>query len=151
VRYDGTDKLRAFPLPELAGRVEWVPVCPEVEVGMPVPREAVHLERRGGRIRMIGVDSRVDHTDAMASWARVRVARLAPLDLAGFVLKANSPSCGLDTVPLVEATGAPLGSTSGLFAAALRSAFPAMPIEDEVRLSDPAVRRTFVARVLRTV
>jgi uncharacterized protein YbbK (DUF523 family) len=150
VRYDGADKGRAFPVAELAGLVEWVPVCPEVEVGMPVPREPVRLERRDGRVRMIGVESRADHTDAMEAWARRRVARLAPLALAGFVLKANSPSCGVDTVPLVEPTGSPIASTSGLFAAALRAALPSLPIEDEVRLADPAVRASFVARIRRT-
>jgi uncharacterized protein YbbK (DUF523 family) len=149
VRYDGTDKGRAFPVPELLGRVEWVPVCPEVEVGMPVPREPVRLERRGGRIRMIGVESRADHTDAMETWARNRAARLAALGLAAFVLKANSPSCGLDTVPLVQATGSPLTSTSGLFAVALRAALPTLPIEDELRLADPAIRAAFVEEVLK--
>jgi uncharacterized protein YbbK (DUF523 family) len=147
VRYDGTDKGRVFPLPELLDLVEWVPVCPEVEMGMPVPREPVRLERRGGRIRMIGVDTRTDHTEAMETWALGRVARLAPLGLSAFVLKANSPSCGVATVPLVEPAGTPLGSTSGLFAAALAAAFPDLAIEDEVRLADPAVRAAFVARV----
>ena len=136
VRYDGGHK-RSRAVADLVGpEVDWVPVCPEVEVGMPVPREPVALS--GPEPRMIGVRSGADHTEAMLRFAEARVAALGPLD--GYVLKSRSPSCGLDDVP-----GSPTGS--GLFAAALRRLRPDLPLADELALEDEARRAAFLAAV----
>src|SRR4051812_947776 len=90
VRFDGGHKKDAFLTGVLAPHVEWVPVCPEVEVGMGTPRETLRLVRENGRIRMMTTRSLVDHTDAMNAWARRRVEALAREDLDGYVLKKDS-------------------------------------------------------------
>lgn len=136
VRYDGRHK-RSSAVVDLVGpEVDWVAVCPEVEVGMPVPREPVVLT--GEQPRMIGAITRTDHTDAMLRFAEARIAALGPLD--GYVLKSRSPSCGLEAVP-----GSPTGS--GLFAAALRRLRPDLPLVEETALEEETGRRAFLAAV----
>jgi uncharacterized protein YbbK (DUF523 family) len=136
VRYDGRHK-RSRAVVELVGpEVDWVAVCPEVEVGMPVPREPVVLT--GDRPRMVGAATGTDHTDAMLRFAEARIAALGPLD--GYVLKSRSPSCGLTDVP-----GSPTGS--GLYAATLRRLRPELPLIDEVALDDEPRRRSFLDAV----
>ena len=135
VRYDGGHK-RSSAVVDLVGpEVEWIPVCPEVEVGMPVPREPVVLTGAG---RMVGATSGTDHTDAMLGVAEARIAALGPLD--GYVLKSRSPSCGLEGVP-----GSPTGS--GLYAAALRRLRPDLPLAEETWLEDETRRRAFLDAV----
>lgn len=153
VRYDGGDK-RDQRLIEAFGRlVEWVPVCPEFELGLGVPREPIRLVRTGSRaIRLLGVNSGTDHTAAMRQYAKQRLDALATLDLCGYILKSDSPSCGLRDVPLAAADGTPAPdarehSSKGLFAAALVQRFPELPVEDEGRLAEPRVREEFLKRV----
>src|SRR5512137_569816 len=98
VRYDSGHKKDAFVTGSLGRFVEFVPVCPEVEVGMPVPRPSIRLERRGGEVRLVDPRHHVDHTDAMRRWAARRVAEIQGQDLCGFVLKKDSPSCGMERV-----------------------------------------------------
>lgn len=152
VRYDGGHK-REPALIDIAGQVEWVPVCPELEAGMGVPREPIHLllgrdaaADASPRIHAVEVRTGRDWTDRLEQWSRDRISDLAGLRLAGFVLKARSPSCGLRDVPIGGA-GDHASSGSGLFAAALVAAFPELPVEDEERLRDAAVLRGFLARV----
>jgi uncharacterized protein YbbK (DUF523 family) len=174
VRHDGGHKHEPTLLEAFAGQVEWVPVCPEIEVGMGVPREPILLMAAPDgvpsgteRARLVGADSGQDWTARMHDWARVRVVALAALNLSGFVLKSRSPSCGLRGVPIhghVQggAAGAGAGSQSpvsdrgrvvltptgrGLFAQALLDGMPRLPVEDEERLRDPSVRREFLVRV----
>lgn len=136
VRYDGRHK-RSRAVVELVGpEVDWIAVCPEVELGMPVPREPVVLT--GSQPRMVGATSGTDHTDAMIRFAEARIAALGPLD--GYVLKSRSPSCGLEAVP-----GSPTGS--GLFAAALRRLCPDLPLAEETALEDDDRRRAFLGAV----
>lgn len=144
VRYDGGHKLDPFVSGPLAEIADLVPVCPEVELGLGVPRPPVRLERAKGGVRMIGVETRVDHTAAMEAFAERRVAELESLDLGGYVFKKNSPSCGPEGVPI-------LGSTRpgrGLFAAALQDAMPLLPIVDEAGLLTHEGQDHFVERVL---
>ena len=142
VRYDGGHKHAGDLIAVLTASVELVPVCPEVEVGMGVPREPIQLVGRGGR-RLVGVVSGEDWTERMQAWARRRIEELTALDLSGFVLKARSPSCGLRDVPVQDAAPGP-----GMFAEALVTALPELPVEDEERLHDPQARERFLARVL---
>ena len=136
VRYDGRHK-RSRAVVELIGpEVDWVAVCPEVEVGMPVPREPVVLTGAGPRL--VGATSGIDHTDAMLRFAEARIAALEPLD--GYVLKSRSPSCGLAGVP-----GSPTGA--GLFAATLCRLCPDLPLAEETALEDEPRRRDFLAAV----
>src|SRR6188508_952592 len=129
VRFDGGHKRDRF-LTDVLGRfVEWVPVCPEVEVGMGVPRESVRLVRRGGQIRMIAERSGADHTDSMTSWARRRVRQLEAMELCGYILKKSSPSCGMERVRIYEANGMPSRAGRGLFADELIRHFGRLPVE----------------------
>ena len=150
VRFDGGHKRDAPLLEAFAPHVEWVRVCPEVEIGMGVPREPVRLVQSGGDLRMIAVHTGTDHTEAMRAFAARRVQALAAMDLRGYVLKSDSPSCGLHGVKVFDVNGGdaePIRRGTGLFAAALTSAFPDLPIAEERQLADPASRASFLDRV----
>ncbi len=147
VRFDGGHKHDRF-LTDLLGRyVEWVPVCPELEVGMGVPREAVRLEGEVDAPRMVGVRSGTDHTSAMTRFAAARVRQLAGLGLHGYVLKRASPSCGMERVRVYGKGAMPSRRGRGIFAAALMDALPLVPVEEEGRLTDPVLREGFIERV----
>jgi uncharacterized protein YbbK (DUF523 family) len=146
VRYDGGHKREAFLVEGLGRQVEWVPVCPEVEMGLGVPRPPMRLVLLGGETRLITPSTGADHTQAMHAWSAQRLDELAA-DLCGYVLKSRSPSCGLASVPLFDDRGDPAGETRGLFAAALLARFPDLPIEEETALADPARRADFLSRV----
>lgn len=143
VRWDGAARLEPWLRDVLGRHVELVRVCPEVEVGMGVPREPVDLVSLGGRVRMMAASGR-DWTEPMTALAARRIAGLPPLD--GHVFKARSPSCGLGSTPLRRARGTP-GRTSGLFAAAFVAARPFTPCVEETDLADPAGRAAFVERL----
>ncbi|HYB99531.1 MAG TPA: DUF523 and DUF1722 domain-containing protein [Candidatus Limnocylindrales bacterium] len=147
VRYDGGHKHDRYVTGVLGRYFRLVPVCPEVEAGMGVPREPVRLVRDGGRLRMLGVTSGCDHTRRMQLYARRRVAELDAMGLSGYVLKQGSPSCGMKRVRAYTTAGAPSAPSSGLFAAALLDAMPTLPLEEEGRLEDPGLRENFVERV----
>lgn len=147
VRWDGGHKLDDLLTGPLAGVFEYVPVCPEVELGLGTPREPIRLERGGDRVRLVAPGSGRDHTDAMRRLAERRVRELAALELCGFVLKQDSPSCGLEQVP-VWGSGAPSRDGRGAFAAVLTEALPLLPVVEEGQLRDPALRERFVAQVL---
>jgi uncharacterized protein YbgA (DUF1722 family)/uncharacterized protein YbbK (DUF523 family) len=146
-RYDGGHKHDRF-LTDILGRfVEWVPVCPEVELGMGIPREAIRLVRAGDDIRLIGERSQTDHTHAMRTWARKRVRQLEELELCGYVLKKDSPSCGMERVRVYDPNRMPAKTGRGIFAEALISHLECLPVEEEGRLNDARLRENFVERV----
>jgi uncharacterized protein YbgA (DUF1722 family)/uncharacterized protein YbbK (DUF523 family) len=147
VRYDGNHKRDSFLVDTLGPFVEWVPVCPEVESGMPVPRPPVRLARSGGALRMVEVDSGADHTRRMLDYSRRRVGELAERDLCGYVLKKASPSCGMERVKVWNAGGQATRDGRGLFASALIEAMDSLPVEEEGRLSDADLRENFVERI----
>jgi len=147
VRWDGGHKRDAFLVDRLAAFVEWVPVCPEAEIGLGIPRETIHLVRGGGALRLVGTRSGVDHGDAMRRWAALRLRELDRLDLCGYVLKKSSPSCGLERVPVRKPGGMPEKTGRGVFASALIEAAPALPVEEEGRLHDPRLRENWIERV----
>ena len=150
VRFDGGHKRDSF-LTETFGRfVEWVPVCPEVECGFGTPRPAMRLVRVNGSVRLLTVKTGVDLTAPLVEYAERRVAELSSEDLSGYVLKKDSPSCGMERVKVYDAHGAPDRSGRGLFATRLAERFRDLPIEEEGRLSDPALRENFVERVFGT-
>ncbi len=138
VRYDGAHKHAAWT-DDLADRVAWIPVCPEVGAGFGTPRPPVTLTGDPTAPRMVTVDGSRDVTDALLAFAAAELARLEPADLCGFVLKSKSPSCGLRDIP---AGGA------GLFARALARKFPDLPVADDVELATAAGRDEFLARVV---
>jgi uncharacterized protein YbbK (DUF523 family)/uncharacterized protein YbgA (DUF1722 family) len=147
VRYDGGHKLDVFLADVLGPHVEWVRVCPEVELGMGTPREPVRLVRTSRQLHMITVRTGVDYTASMNAWARERLDALARERLSGYVLKKDSPSCGPDGVKVFGSTGAARRTGRGLFAEALIRRFPNLPVADEGRLADPALRENFMERV----
>jgi len=147
VRYDGGHKRDAYLVETFGRYVEWVPVCPEVEMGLSVPRETLRLVRIQGDIRLIMPKTGADHTEAMCAYASRRIAEPAEEDLCGYILKKGSPSCGMERVRVFDARGVPAKSGRGLFAAALLEHFPLLPVEEEGRLSDPRRRENFVERV----
>ena len=149
VRYDGGHTHDAYLTDTLGQCVQWVPVCPEVECGLPVPREAMRLEGDPASPRLVTIRTHVDQTERMLSWARRRVEEIAREDLCGFVFKANSPSCGRECIPVYDARGMVQESGVGLFARALVDRFPLLPVEDGLRLHDPALRENFIERIFR--
>lgn len=148
VRFDGGHKRDPFLTGTLGRFVEWVRVCPEVEVGMGVPRETLRLVRVGADTRMITTRTGVDHTDRMRAFAARRTKALAALDLRGYVLKKDSPSCGMERVKVFDRAGQmPTRTGVGTYAAILKERFPTLPIEEEGRLQDPVLRENFIERV----
>lgn len=148
VRFDGGHKRDTFLLHTLGPHVEWVSVCPELEMGLGVPRETIHLTRdtAHGGVRLVTVKTRVDLTERMNDWARTRLDALANERLSGYVLKKDSPSCGMVRVRVHGSSGATRDGR-GLFAAALLERLPELPVEDEGRLCDPRLRENFIERI----
>jgi len=146
VRYDGGHKRDDFIVDVLGKYVEFVPVCPEVELGLGTPRETLRLIRRGDDVRMV-MASGGDHTDAMRKYARRRLDALAQSDLAGYILKKDSPSCGMARVKVYDDAGSPSRVGRGVFAEALLTRFPHLPVEEEGRLNDPRLRENFIERL----
>ena len=147
VRYDGGHKRDRFLTDLLAEFVEWVPVCPEVESGMGIPRPVLRLVAAPKGPRLVETRSGQDHTAAMQRFAQRRVRGLRALELSGYVLKKDSPSCGMARVKIYGEHGMPRREGRGLFAAALMEACPNLPVEEEGRLNDPALRENFIERV----
>ena len=147
VRYDGGHKRHLFLTDLLAPFVEWVPVCPEVEAGFGTPRESMRLVRDGDEVRLLTVRTKHDVTAQLQKAVAARVRQLAAVDLDGYVLKKDSPSCGLFRVKVYGASGAGERTGRGLFAAGLADAQPFLPLEEEGRLADPVLREAFIERV----
>ncbi|MCC6405590.1 MAG: DUF523 and DUF1722 domain-containing protein [Planctomycetes bacterium] len=147
VRWDGGHKRDRFLTDVLAGFVEWVDVCPEVGIGLGTPRETVHLLGRPEGPRLVGTKTGADHTEAMESFSRAKVDELAALDLAGYVLKSDSPSCGMERVRVYNHKGMAERRGTGAFARVLVERFPLLPIEEEGRLNDDVLRESFLDRV----
>lgn len=147
VRYNGGHQRDRFLCDQLAPWVEFVPVCPEVEIGLGTPRETLRLVRTDRGVRLVAPQSGQDHTDQLEEYARTRIEQLRALGICGFVLKRDSPSCGLDRIRVYSQTGAVVARDRGRFAAALLHSWPQLPVEEEGRLRDPVLREHFVERV----
>jgi uncharacterized protein YbbK (DUF523 family) len=148
VRFDGGHKRDDFLVDILGPFVQWVPVCPEVEFGLGTPRRSLRLLAGGDHIRMVEAPKRgadqspgADHTDAMRTWAKRRARSLEHEELCGYVLKKDSPSCGMERVKVYNSDGIATRGGRGLFAEALMRAYPALPVEEEGRLTDPICAR----------
>jgi uncharacterized protein YbbK (DUF523 family)/uncharacterized protein YbgA (DUF1722 family) len=147
VRYDGAEKRDPILLRAFGNHVEWVPVCPEVECGMTVPRDLMHLADDPDSPRLVTTATGEDQTERMQTWIRSRLDELAGCDLWGFVLKSRSPSCGTGAVPVLDATGEQAGEAAGLFAAAVAERFPLLPVADERSLRDDSMWDNFIERL----
>ncbi len=147
VRYDSGHKQDRWVTDVLGRFVEFVPVCPEVEIGLGVPREPIRLEGAGSRLRLVAPKSGADFTRTMSAYAEARAEKLSREHLCGFILKKDSPSCGLLRVRVYDRNGAASRRGRGLFAEALVERFPALPVEEEGRLNDARLRENFVTRI----
>jgi len=147
VRYDGGHKLDRFLTDTLGQYVQYVPVCPEVECGLGVPREAMHLEGNPDSPRLITSRTKQDMTDRMIQWALKRVIELEKEDLCGFIFKSDSPSSGMERVKVYNEKGMPVKKGTGMFAKIFMEHFPLFPVEDEGRLHDPGLRENFIERI----
>ncbi len=147
VRYDGGHKKDAFLTDTLGPFVEWVPVCPEVEIGLGIPRDTLRLAGDGAAPRLVVQKTGEDLTARMRRYAETKTRQLEALGLHGYVLKRASPSCGLFRVRVYRERGRPSGGGRGLYADALVRRFPTLPVEEEGRLSDASIRENFIERV----
>jgi uncharacterized protein YbgA (DUF1722 family)/uncharacterized protein YbbK (DUF523 family) len=147
VRYDGGHKLDRFLTDTLGQYVDYVPVCPEVECGLPVPRESMHLEGDPESPRLVTQRTRQDMTERMVSWAKKRVVELEKEGLYGFIFKSDSPSSGMERVRVYNKKGMPVKKGIGMFARIFMEHYPLLPVEDEGRLHDPKLRENFVERI----
>ncbi len=147
VRFDAGHKRDRYITDILGQFFQFVPVCPELEVGMGVPRESVRLEGSPDHPRMVGNKTGADWTDRMDAYSRKRVAARDLQHLSGYILKKDSPSCGMERVKVYGDSGMPQKSGRGLFAMHLLRRFPLLPIEEEGRLNDTAIRENFIERV----
>jgi len=148
VRYDGGHKRDLFLNETLGPFVEWVRVCPEVDCGLPVPREAMRLVGDPTSPRLVTNRTGIDYTDRMERWAKARFEELAGLDLCGYICKKDSPSSGMERVKVYGAGGGiPARTGAGVFTRMFMERFPRIPVEEEGRLTDPLLREMFVERV----
>jgi uncharacterized protein YbgA (DUF1722 family)/uncharacterized protein YbbK (DUF523 family) len=147
VRYDGGHKHDRYITGVLGQYLEFVPVCPEVEAGFPIPRETFRLVGDPQNPRLVTTRSQVDHTERMAAWAEKRVRELEKENLCGFIFKSDSPNSGLERVKVYNAKGMAEKKGVGLFARAFTRHFPLIPVEEEGRLNDAKLRETFIEQV----
>jgi uncharacterized protein YbgA (DUF1722 family)/uncharacterized protein YbbK (DUF523 family) len=147
VRYDGGHKLDHFLTETLGQYFEYVPVCPEVECGMPIPRESMRLEGNAESPHLVTSRTHIDKTDQMTTWAKKRVIELEKENLLGFIFKSDSPSSGMERVKIYNDKNMAVRNGIGLFAHAFMNHFPLLPIEEEGRLHDPDLRENFIERV----
>jgi len=147
VRFDGGHKRQPFLIDTVGRFVEWVPVCPEMGIGLGAPRESIRLEKAGDAVRLVAPKSGREHTAAMAAFADRTVPDLEAKDVVGYVLKKDSPSCGMERVRVYDESGAPSKTGRGLYAQVLMERLPLLPVEEEGRLNDPRLRENFFERV----
>jgi len=147
VRFNGGHARDRYLTGLLADFFEFVPVCPEVEIGLGIPRETIRLERAGASVRLVAPKSGTNLTRRMRTYAKKKAGELTSEDLSGFILKKDSPSCGLLRVRVYDENGVPSRSGRGVFAEELCSKHPQLPVEEEGRLNDPLLRENFLERV----
>jgi uncharacterized protein YbbK (DUF523 family) len=146
VRYKAVLKRNPYIADVLNRFFRYIPVCPEVGCGLPVPREAMRLEGDPAAPRLMTIRNRLDMTESMLKFCTATVRELEREELCGFIFKTRSPSCEPYRIDVFH-DGLPTVHSSGLFAAAIVKHFPGLPVEEEERLQDPAIREAFIQRV----
>lgn len=147
VRFDGGHKRLSFATDELAPYVRYEPVCPEMSIGLPVPRPALRLVKQQDEVHLcFSKEGGSEVTDAMRSWSAERVKSLH--HLCGYILCAKSPSCGMERVRIYEPeSNNNRKAGTGLFTEMLQREMPWLPLEEDGRLHDPVLRENFVSRI----
>lgn len=147
VRWDGGHKRDRFLTEALAPWVEWVEVCPEMDIGLGSPRETIHLVGNTIHPRLVGTKSGADHTETMRAYAESKAGELARLDLCGYIFKSDSPTCGMERVRLYDHKGMARREGVGAYARVIVERLPTLPVEEEGRLNDAGLREAFLERV----
>lgn len=147
VRFDGGHKRDRFVTDTLGQFLEFVPVCPEMECGLGVPRESMRLVGNPESPRLVTNRTKIDHTERMITWARKRVKELEKEDLCGFIFKSRSPSSGMERVRVYNEKGIPEKKGVGMFARIFMEHFPLLPVEEDGRLHDIRLRENFIERI----
>lgn len=148
VRFDGQHKYDPFIVETLGRFMDFTPVCPEVECGLPIPRDAMRLVGDPESPGLVTIKSGIDHTHKMQQWAAGRLKALETAGLCGFIFKSRSPSSGMERVKVYQAAGGtPVKTGVGIFARMFMEHFPEIPVEEEGRLYDPALRENFIERI----
>ncbi len=147
VRYDGGHKWDRYLVEELGPQVEWVPVCPEVEIELGIPRPTIQLEGNSTNPRLIMPSTGDDLTKTMNTYALEKIRKLQSLRLDGFVFKSKSPSCGMEHVKVFNQEGVAEESGVGAFARILMEMWPDLPIEDEEHLENSELRERFIEKI----
>jgi uncharacterized protein YbgA (DUF1722 family)/uncharacterized protein YbbK (DUF523 family) len=148
VRYDGGHKLDRYIKDTLGHYFEWVPVCPEVEYGLPVPRESMHLTGDPVSPRIVTIKTGVDHTEGMKKWAADKLTQIEKEDLCGFIFRSKSPSSGIGGIKVYASSGIPSNKGTGIFGGAFMRYFPLIPVIDDGRMHNPNLRENFIEQVL---
>ncbi|MFH1547034.1 MAG: DUF523 and DUF1722 domain-containing protein [bacterium] len=147
VRYDGGHKLDRYLRDTLGQYVQYIPVCPEVECGLPTPRESMRLVGDPKAPRLMTVRSQLDLTEKMIEWTRIRVRELELENLCGFIFKSKSPSSGMERVKVYNEKQMPEKIGVGIFARAYMEHFTLYPVEEDGRMHDPILRENFIVRI----
>lgn len=147
VRYNGGHKLDRFLTDTLGQYVLYVPVCPEAECGLGIPRETMRLVGELENPRLVTTKTNIDHTQRMTDWAKKRLKDLEKENLCGFIFKSDSPSSGMERVKVYNESGMPEKKGVGIFARVFMNHFPRVPVEEEGRLHDPKLRENFIESI----
>ncbi|HYA38642.1 MAG TPA: DUF523 and DUF1722 domain-containing protein [Candidatus Methylomirabilis sp.] len=146
VRYDGNHQYDGFITGTLGKFFEFVPVCPEVAIGLGTPRPPIRLVGSAAAPRAVGIDdTALDVTDKLAAFGNRMAHEL--IGISGYIFKSKSPSCGMERVKVYHRGGMPARHGRGIYAAAFLVARPGLPAEEEGRLNDPRLRDNFIERV----
>ena len=146
VRYDGGHKRNIYITGTLSQYFDFKPICPEMAIGLGVPRPTIRLVDKGTGIRVVGVKDELLHvTDKLQNFSKNAVAKLP--SISGYILIKDSPSCGMERVRVYNANEMPEKRGRGIFADTLINSMPNLPVEEEGRLMDPVLRENFLERV----
>jgi uncharacterized protein YbbK (DUF523 family) len=147
VRYDGGHRHNRYITDSLGKYFAWIPVCPEVEYGLGIPREAMHLVGDPEKPRLVVISTGLDHTDGMLKWVRRKLAELEKEDLCGFIFKSKSPSSAIRGVKIISPSGVECGEGPGIFGGAFIKHFSLIPVIDDEQFGDPVLRKKFLEKV----
>ncbi|HEX8593187.1 MAG TPA: DUF523 and DUF1722 domain-containing protein [Pseudomonas sp.] len=147
VRFNGGHKESHLCTRALTEYFEFVPACPEVAIGMGIPREPIRLVGDAENPQALGsVNRELNVTQALADYGVQMAAELD--DISGYIFMQKSPSCGLERVKVYRENGAPVdGGGRGIYAQAFCARHPNLPVEEDGRLNDPVLRENFITRV----
>lgn len=146
VRYDGQSKPCAIIIEQLKHQYELIPICPEVEAGLSIPRPPVQLTGSIESPRLVGRDNPdLDITDLMHNYCKKKLPELN--ELRGFIFKSHSPSCGHNSTPVFINGDLVTETSSGIFACAVQTAYPNLPVIDEIQLESNKMLNDFLQAI----